>query len=230
MLEVKDIVFRYSTEHTVLDKVTMSLEEGKIHGLIGANGAGKTTLLGCIKGTVAYQEGEVVYKGMSRNKSVVSLLETDNYFYKRITGKEYLALFQAFNKEFDFDKWNALFDLPLQKMIDDYSTGMKKKLAFMSILSFNTPVLILDEPFNGVDMETVQLLKTILRKLKERGHTIIITSHIWASLTGICDTISYLNAKRIKKVFYPDEFDAIEGSIFKAVDERQKNQVDEILK
>lgn len=230
MLEVKDIVVRYGIDHTVLDGVTMSLEEGKIHGLVGANGSGKTTLLGCVKGIVPFQEGDITYNGRSIDKSVVSLLETDNYFYKRITGEEYLALFKAFNENFDFDKWNALFDLPLHKMIDDYSTGMKKKLAFISILSFETPVIILDEPFNGIDMETVQLFKVILRKLKDWGHTIIITSHILESLVGICDTISYLNARCIERVFYPEEFKSMEASLFEALDERHRNQVNAIWK
>lgn len=223
MLEVKDIVHYYGREHLVLDKVSLSMQAGKTHGLVGINGSGKTTLLECIKGIVSFQEGKISYNDIPLDKSMVSLLETHNYFYKGITGKEYLDLFKAFNTNFDFGKWNDLFNLPLYKVIDDYSTGMKKKLAFMSILSFEAPVIILDEPFNGIDMETVHLIKIILKKLNDKGHTIIVTSHILESLTTICDSISYLHDKKIEKVFYPDEYPSIEKSLFDMMDARYIN-------
>lgn len=78
-------------------------------------------------------------------------------------------------------------------------------------------------------METVQLIKIIVKKLKEKGHTVIVTSHILESLTGICDSISYLHNKRIEQVFYPEDYDSIEKSLFDSMDDRYLNQISGIL-
>ena len=141
-------------------------------------------------------------------------METNNYFYSRITGKEYLSLFCINNKSFSIEKWNNLFHLPLHDFIETYSTGMKKKLAFMGVIALDSPILILDEPFNGIDMETMQQFKLILVALKNKGKTLIITSHILESLTSICDKISYLNEKQIQFTYDKDNFALMESTIF----------------
>ncbi|PRD46145.1 ATP-binding cassette domain-containing protein [Sphingobacterium haloxyli] len=214
MLKVENLIAGYYKSTPVLEGVNMDLPNGQVHGIVGANGSGKTTLLQCIHGTIKKVQGEILYNGMPIKREDVSFLETDNYFYKRITGKEYLQLFGAFNKDFDVLGWNALFSLPLDKMVDDYSTGMKKKIAFLSVLSFNTPIVILDEPFNGIDMETVQLIKVIIKKLRASGLTVVVTSHILESLLNICDTISYVKGKKIEATFYPPDFASIESRVF----------------
>lgn len=214
MLKVENLITGYYKNTPVLEGVNMDLPNGQVHGIVGANGSGKTTLLQCIHGIIKKVQGEISYNGMPIKREDVSFLETDNYFYKRITGREYLQLFGAFNKDFDVAGWNALFSLPLNDMVDDYSTGMKKKIAFLSVLSFNTPIVIFDEPFNGIDMETVQLIKVIIKKLKTTGRTVIVTSHILESLFNVCDTISYVKGKKIEATFYPPDFASIESRVF----------------
>ena len=124
------------------------------------------------------QSGSISYDSLPITKNKIAYLESSNYFYPYITGKEYLRMFQTQNLSFNIDKWNELFELPLNKLVEDYSSGMKKKLALMGILSLNREILVLDEPFNGVDLETVHKIKSLLIKLKESNKTIIITSHI----------------------------------------------------
>jgi ABC-2 type transport system ATP-binding protein len=91
---------------------------------------------------------------------------------------------------------------------------MKKKLAFMGVLCLNRPVYMLDEPYNGIDLETSQHFKLIMKALKESDKTLILTSHIFESLTSICDTISYLQAGKIQFTLQRPEFPTMEERIF----------------
>lgn len=222
MISIKGLTTGYGKQ-VVLNKLDLEIPDKTIHGLVGMNGAGKTTLLNTLYGIKSKQEGAISFYNKLLRKDQMAYLETETYFYPGINGLEYLKLFQTQNKSFDIDEWNNLFNLPLKKLIDSYSTGMKKKLALMGILCLNRPIIILDEPFNGVDLETVQKLKSLILNLKEKGHLILITSHILESLINICDAISYLNNKSIQFTMPKRDFDRIEKEIF------QKHQ-DEIDK
>ena len=113
-------------------------------------------------------------------------------------------------------------------MIEDYSTGMKKKLALMGIICLDREVLILDEPFNGIDLETVQKIKTLLLKLKTKK-TIIITSHILESLLPICDSISYLNDGKIEFTKGKKNFNEIENEIFAVHQDNLDKKIQELI-
>lgn len=200
ILDIQNISVSYQ-KHLVLDNLNLSLTPNTIHGIVGLNGAGKTTLLHTIANFITPNSGSILYEGRKLENTDIAFLETRNFFYHKITGKEYLGLFKTQNPTFNFEDWNNLFELPLNKLIETYSTGMKKKLAFLAVLSLNRKVIILDEPFNGLDLETNLVIKKILFGLKEAGKTIIITSHILEALTEITDYIHYLSEKRIFKTF-----------------------------
>jgi len=212
MIKIINLKVNYD-EQNVLDGLCLDISDNTIHGFVGLNGSGKTTLLNTIHGQMKKLQGSIKYKDEDIKRNDIAYLETINYFYPRITGKEYLDIFKTQNPNFDINKWNTLFELPLNKLIEDYSTGMKKKLALMGLICLNREVLILDEPFNGVDLETVQKIKTLLLKLKSIK-TIIITSHILESLLPICDSISYLNNGKIQFTKNRNNFDEIENEIF----------------
>ncbi|MHA7109766.1 ATP-binding cassette domain-containing protein [Sunxiuqinia elliptica] len=227
MIKIENLKVSYG-KMNVLNELDLEISSNTIHGLVGLNGSGKTTLLNAIyglkskvMGTIRFNNGDV-----SRNK--IAYLETTNYFYPRITGKEYLQIFKTQSPDFDVDKWNTLFELPLCKLIDDYSTGMKKKLALMGIICLNREVLILDEPFNGIDLETVQKIKTLLLRLKTKK-TIIITSHILESLLPICDSISYLNNRKIEFTKGKENFNEIENDIFAAHQDSLDNKIQRLM-
>ena len=212
MLKIENLKVNYG-KNNVLNELSLEILGNTIHGLIGLNGSGKTTLLNTIYGLKQKHQGTILYNNKNINRNNIAFLETTNYFYPRIKGKEYLTIFQIQNPDFDIEKWNSLFELPLNKLIDDYSTGMKKKLALMGIICLDREILILDEPFNGVDLETVQKFKSLLLKLKAKK-TIIITSHILESLLPICDSISYLNNGKIEFIKEKESFNEIENQIF----------------
>ena len=228
MISIENLKVSYA-ENNVLKCVNLSIPSSSIHGLVGLNGSGKTTLLNTLYGLKEKQAGSISYNSLPIEKSKIAYLESLNYFYPYITGKEYLRMFQTQNINFNIDKWNELFELPLNKLIEDYSTGMKKKLALMGVLCLNREILILDEPFNGVDLETVQKIKSLLIKLKDSNKTIIITSHILESLLSLCDLLSYLNNGIIQFSKERKDFGSVENEIFSVNQERLDNQIQYLL-
>jgi len=216
MITIKNLNISYRKNEPVIDNLNLLLQDGMIHGIVGLNGAGKTTLLNSMFGLKNVDSGEVLNDGNKINKKSLAYLVTENFFYSNITGREYLNLFS--NKEFDLEKWNLLFDLPLDHIIDGYSTGMKKKLALLGILKQDKPLLILDEPFNGIDIETCRIIRMILLRLKENGKTIIVTSHIIETLTNLCDFIHYLEKGKIKYSKDKEGFADFEREIFDKIE------------
>ena len=153
MLTIKNLNLSFKENH-VLKNLNLTIHKGVINGIVGLNGSGKTTLLNTICQHLKPQQGETLWENQPVNIQQIGYLETNNFFYNRMTGGEYLRFFQQKNTNFNLEEWNTLFDLPLNHYVTSYSTGMKKKLAFLGILSLNRPILILDEPFNGLDLET----------------------------------------------------------------------------
>ena len=196
MISIEQLTISYNKGVNVIDGLDLSVDGNLIHGIVGLNGAGKTTLLNALYGLVKVKEGQIKFDGEKLSKKKTAYLVTENFFYSNITGQEYLSLFQ--NDNFDLTIWNKLFELPLDDLIDSYSTGMKKKLALLGILKQDKQIMILDEPFNGLDIETCRIIRSILLQLKERGKTIIVTSHIIETLTNLCDFIHLLEKGKIK--------------------------------
>ena len=227
MISIKDLYISYKKNETVIKRLNLNMQVNNIHGIVGLNGSGKTTLLNSIFGIKKYQKGEITFNNDRLTKKIITYLPTENYFFPNITGKEYLNLFT--NKEFDTEKWNSLFSLPLNKIIDNYSTGMKKKLALFSILKKDKPIIILDEPFNGLDIETSRIIRSILLKLKEKK-TIIITSHIIETLTNMCNYIHYLENGIIEYTIGKNEFKNFENEIFQSIENKNKKLISILIK
>ena len=184
----------------VLKNVSMEFYKGNVYGIVGENGAGKTTLFRCIAGLESYS-GEII-SDVTPLKNHLGLLLTDPFFFTMITGREYIRLLcNARGKtNLDIDSKN-IFDLPLNQYASTYSTGMKKKLAITAILLQENEYFILDEPFNGVDIQSNIILTEIILKLKELNKIVIISSHIFSTLSETCDEIHLLRkGEQIKSV------------------------------
>jgi ABC-2 type transport system ATP-binding protein len=200
MVQLHNIFYQYGNLEA-LRGVSFVIGPGEIHGLVGMNGAGKTTLLQLISGILKLQQGEISLDNRPITQKDVAFLPTHNYLYSYITGHEYLALFAAQNPKADFDVLNRIFKLPLNRLVDEYSAGMRKKLAFMGLMALNRSVFVLDEPFNSVDLEGILAFQQAIRLLAAQGKYILITSHIFESLTEICDRIHYLHDGRINRSY-----------------------------
>jgi ABC-2 type transport system ATP-binding protein len=216
MITIDNLNISYNTNKKVINNLNLSLRERLIHGIVGLNGAGKTTLLNALFGLKKMDSGSIWIDNQKINKKSVAFLFTENYFYSNITGREYLNLLK--NQEFDIEQWNKLFSLPLDSIVNGYSNGMKKKLALLGILKQDKPLMILDEPFNGLDIEACRIIRMILLRLKEKNKTIIITSHIIETLTSLCDYIHYLENGRITYSKDKNGFSDFERKVFEKIE------------
>lgn len=226
MITINNIDVLYG-KTKVINNLCLVVSENKIHGIVGLNGSGKTSLLNTIYGIKKQNNGNILEDGEKLSKKNISYLVTENFFYSGITGKEYLNLFD--NKKFNIHHWNELFLLPLEQRIEEYSTGMKKKLALLGILKQNKPIMILDEPFNGLDIESCRIIRLILLRLREQGKTIIITSHIIETLTNLCDYIHYLEDGKIKYSKNKDEFANFQQKLFDEIENKNNDLINRVL-
>ena len=227
MITIENLVVSYDKGQNIIDSLNLAISDNTINGIVGLNGAGKTTFLNSVYGLKSIDSGDIKFNNRKINKKEVSFLETENYFYSNITGREYLSLFK--NIDYDSDKWNQLFLLPLDTIVDDYSTGMKKKLALMGILKQDKPIMILDEPFNGLDIETCRIIRQILLKLRDLDKTIIITSHIIETLTNLCDYIHYLEKGKIKYSKDKSDFKEFEREIFASIEFKNEELINQLI-
>jgi ABC-2 type transport system ATP-binding protein len=199
MIKIKELSKLFGNKE-VLKNLSMEFSKGNVYGIVGENGAGKTTLFRCIAGLESYS-GEIISDVMPL-KNHLGLLLTEPFFFTMMTGREYIRLLcNARGKtNVDIDNKN-IFDLPLEQYASTYSTGMKKKLAITAILLQENEYFILDEPFNGVDIQSNIILTEIILKLKELNKVVIISSHIFSTLSDTCDEIHLLRkGEQIKSV------------------------------
>lgn len=228
MLKINELVVAYG-ENTVLKGVQLDCEPGTIHGVLGRNGAGKTTLFRAIYGFKRPLSGTISFNEQAVTSRSIAMLETNPFFYSYMKGKEYLEIVGAERPKFQVEQWNKIFDLPLDELIDNYSTGMRKKLAFLGILTLDRPIMILDEPFSGVDVESNEKIYQILNRLKAQGKTILLSSHILSSFTGVCDRISVLVEGRVEKTYEQSEFAVLEAAIRLDIHQNIKSTLDELF-
>ena len=211
MIKIENLSKNYGSKQ-VLKNINLNFEEAKVFGIVGENGSGKTTLFRCIAGLENYS-GQIS-SDFGKIKNHLGFLQTIPFFFSKITGREYIRLLcNARNIETrDMDARN-IFDLPLNQYASTYSTGMKKKLALTAILMQENKCFIFDEPFNGVDIQSNIIITDIIHKLKDLGKTVIISSHIFSTLSDTCDEIHLLkNGVFIKKV-YQEDFDKLENEM-----------------
>lgn len=184
----------------VLNSIDLEFKKGKIYGIVGENGAGKTTLFRCISGLESYKGN--ILSDFTELKDHLGLLLTEPYFFSKITGKEYIQLLaNARQTEITKIENKNIFGLPLNQYASTYSTGMKKKLALTAILLQENNVFILDEPFNGVDIQSNLIITEIIKRFKKLEKTVIISSHIFSTLENTCDEIYLMkNGEIINKV------------------------------
>ena len=213
MINVQGLVVSYN-DHKVLKSITIDFEEGLVHGIVGLNGAGKTTFFNVLAKMLKPDSGEIKQNGTTLGIKNTAYLETGNFFFSRITGNEYLKIFRQTNMDFNLTALQAYFKLPLDELIENYSTGMKKKLALLAVLKQDKPIFILDEPFNGLDLETNKILEIIIVSLKQKQKTVFVSSHIIDPLLTTCDKIHLLENGCFVKTYLKTDFSKIEEDLF----------------
>jgi ABC-2 type transport system ATP-binding protein len=208
MITIESLYKSYGHQR-VLDDITVHFDKGQVYGIVGENGAGKTTFFRCLAGLESC-DGRIVYdNGLLKNR--LGFLETEPWFFPKITGREYLQLMcMARQQPLPDLKTANVFDLPLEQYATSYSTGMKKKLALLAVLLQQNEVLILDEPFNGVDIHSNLVITEIIQQLKKLNKTVLIASHIFATLQATCDCVYLLQGGHFEAPVYPPGYQALE--------------------
>lgn len=191
----------------VLSNVTWSLPKGQISGLLGPNGAGKTTLFRLLMGILKATQGTISIAGHDcfeervRVKRLVGFLPDEPVFYSYLKGREVLELSAGMH---GLDVKSTMLDLvPLIKRLgmaeamyahaDDYSRGMKKKLGLLLALLHKPPLLVLDEPTNGLDVESTRLFFDLMRELAAAGTTIVFSTHLMDQVERLCSHIAIIH-------------------------------------
>ncbi len=183
----------------VLNNINLKLTGGNIYGLVGKNGSGKSILLKSICGLVNIKEGEIKINNKVLGKDIefspnVGALLDGSGFIPSLSGIKNLKLLASINNKAtddDIKKTMKLLSLDCEddKPYRKYSLGMKQKLAISQAIMEKPEIIILDEPFNGIDSESVQEVKNILLEYKSKGALILITSHIEDEIKFICDEV-----------------------------------------
>ncbi|WP_421918144.1 ABC transporter ATP-binding protein [Marinifilum sp.] len=235
--EAKNLVKQYAG-HKALNKVSISVPKGSIFGLLGPNGAGKTTLIRIINQITGPDAGEVFFNGKPLKpedvKRIGYLPEERGLYKKMKVGEQavYLAQLKGMSQKEATKKLKAWFDkfdiLPWwDKKVEELSKGMAQKVQFIVTILHNPELLIFDEPFSGFDPINANLLKKEILQLREKGATIIFSTHNMGSVEEICDHIALINksekildgsVEQIKKKYrtntyeinYTGEFDKLE--------------------
>lgn len=211
MIRIESLSKSYG-QKKVLDSINLEFNKGKVYGIVGENGVGKTTLFRCISGLETYK-GQIS-SDLDKLKDNLGFLLTEPFFFSKITGKEYIQLLANARQITLTNIENKnIFDLPLNQYVATYSTGMKKKLALTAILLQENEVFILDEPFNGVDIQSNLVITEIIKKLRTLGKTIIVSSHIFSTLAETCDEIFLMKNRGIFKKVARKNFSDLEAEM-----------------
>ena len=191
-------------EEKVLKNVSHTFEKGKIHGIVGNNGSGKTVLMKCICGFLRPDEGRIFVNHVEVGKKtdfpedIGIIIETPG-FLPHLSGTQNLKILASLQK-----KANALtiravleqvgLDPDMKKPVGKYSLGMRQRLGFAQALMEEPSLLILDEPFNGLDKHGVVHIRNVIKGLREEGKTVILASHNQVDIDELCDTVCEMDA------------------------------------
>ncbi|MDB5240796.1 MAG: transporter ATP-binding protein [Spirosoma sp.] len=203
ILETHHIVKQYA-EHRALDNVSLAVPKGSIFGLLGPNGAGKTSLIRIINQITAPDAGEVILGGERLNpdhiKRIGYLPEERGLYKKMKVGEQllYLAQLKGLSERQAMEKlktWFIKFDIKTwwTKNVEDLSKGMQQKVQFVATVMHEPDLIILDEPFSGFDPINANLIKDEILELRERGKTIIFSTHRMESVEELCDHIALIH-------------------------------------
>jgi ABC-2 type transport system ATP-binding protein len=213
MITIRIPDFTYGSD-IVLKNIELQLDVSKCYGLVGLNGSGKTSFFNLLAGHLKNEKCRFEFNNEPLKRKHIAFLETELYFYPKLTAKEFLSVFPHGNKNYNEDDLAEIFKLPLNGLAEDFSSGMKKKLMLMSQLKQDKDIFILDEPFNGLDLETNKMLEAIIAALTKKGKTVFVSSHILDPLLLVCGQIFQLKDQSIARIFQKNDFHLISDELF----------------
>ena len=207
MIEVQHVSKHYRA-HTALDDVNLTIERGRVFGLLGPNGAGKTTLIRMINNIIKPDSGTILFDGKPLSASDVArigyLPEERGLYRKMKVGEQaiYLARLKGLSSseaKRRLESWFEKFGIMpwWDKRVEELSKGMQQKVQFVCTVLHEPELLIFDEPFSGFDPVNAELLKSEIIALRERGSTLIFSTHNMQSVEELCDDIALINQSHL---------------------------------
>lgn len=214
MIEIKNVSKTYNGKKKVLNNVSFKIESGEIFAFIGHNGAGKTTMIKCIMGILDFEEGDILVDNKSIKeeplecKRIMAYVADNPDLYENMRAIDFINFIcDMYEVSEDIRRENTLkytkmFEIEdkLNDDISSFSHGMKQKVALIAALAHNPKVLIMDEPFVGLDPKAVYDMKEIMRDMAKEGKTIFFSTHILDVAEKLCDRVAIIKDGTIVKV------------------------------
>ena len=211
ILEIKGYTKIYGEGKKATDNVNLTVESGDIYGFIGHNGAGKSTTIRAVVGVLDFTEGEILIDGHSVKtepvacKKITSYIPDNPDLYENLTGIQYLDfiadVFEISEKDREekIDRYAGLLEIKdaLGDLISSYSHGMKQKLAIISALIHDPKLIVMDEPFVGLDPKAAFSLKQIMHEMCEKGTAIFFSTHVLDVAEKLCNKIAIIKNGKI---------------------------------
>ena len=214
MIEIKNVSKTYNGKKKVLKNVSFKIESGEIFAFIGHNGAGKTTMIKSIMGILDFEEGDILVDNKSIKeeplecKKIMAYVPDNPDLYENMKAIDFINFIcdmyevsENIRRENTL-KYAKMFEIEdkLNDDISSFSHGMKQKIALIAALSHNPKVLIMDEPFVGLDPKAVYDMKEIMRDMTKNGKTIFFSTHILDVAEKLCDRVAIIKDGTIVKV------------------------------
>jgi ABC-2 type transport system ATP-binding protein len=211
MLHIKQMTKSYDGVKNACDHIDLDIESGDIFGFVGHNGAGKTTLLKSIAGIIDFDEGEIEVDGISIKdsplevKKLIAYIPDNPDVYESLTGIQYLEFIadvfevaQEKRREL-VEKYTTMFEMAdvLHNPISTYSHGMKQKIVVISALIHEPKLMILDEPFVGLDPKASFLLKEVFKEMVNKGSAIFFSTHVLEVVEKLCNKVAIIKQGNI---------------------------------
>lgn len=210
MLRIENLTKTFGSKKAV-DNLSLHIERGQIYGFIGHNGAGKTTTLKSIAGIMEFDQGDIYIDGKSIKedplacKAIMAYIPDNPDLYEYLTGIKYLNFISDVygisqeDRKMKIKKYGDMFELSdsLKEPISAYSHGMKQKLAIISALIHDPKLIIMDEPFVGLDPKASHLLKGLMKEICNQGGAIFFSTHVLEVAEKLCNKIAIIKAGKL---------------------------------
>ena len=214
MIEIKNVSKSYDGKVKALNDISFKIDNGEIFAFIGHNGAGKTTMIKSLVGILDFDSGDILINGKSIKKEPIECKREMAYvpdnpdLYENMTGLDFINFIcdiydvSLEDRKVNIEKYSKMFemDCKLGSDISSFSHGMKQKVALIAALSHNPDVLIMDEPFVGLDPKAVFDMKEVMHKMAKDGKTIFFSTHILDVAEKLCDRVAIIKKGEIVKI------------------------------